>query len=82
MACKTYARGLIFITVYQENSFYIVMQEGEGDQVRPFSSAWCSGATQNNGNATPSIGPPFLYRKTLAKPLLPTARCESLAYLS
>ncbi|CAN0529735.1 unnamed protein product, partial [Scytosiphon promiscuus] len=29
---KTYARGLVFITVYQEGSFYIVMQEGEGDQ--------------------------------------------------
>lgn len=33
VACKTYARGLVFITVYQEGSFYIVMQEGEGDQV-------------------------------------------------
>ncbi|CAM9281861.1 unnamed protein product [Pylaiella littoralis] len=32
VACKTYARGLVFITVYQESSFYIVMQEGEGDQ--------------------------------------------------
>ncbi|CAM9814800.1 unnamed protein product [Ectocarpus sp. 12 AP-2014] len=32
VACKTYARGLVFITVYQEGSFYVVMQEGEGDQ--------------------------------------------------
>lgn len=34
MACKTYARGLIFITVYQEGSFYVVMHDGEGDQVQ------------------------------------------------
>lgn len=31
-ASKTYARGLIFITVYFENSFYVVLQDGEGDQ--------------------------------------------------
>jgi hypothetical protein len=32
VASKTYARGLIFITVYFEGSFYVVMQDGEGDQ--------------------------------------------------
>ncbi|CAM9941395.1 unnamed protein product [Scytosiphon promiscuus] len=32
VASKTYARGLVFITVYQEGSFYVVMQEGEGEQ--------------------------------------------------
>ena len=34
MACKTYARGLVFIMVYHEGYFYVVMQDGEGDQVR------------------------------------------------
>lgn len=33
VACKTYARGLVFVTVYHEGSFYVVMQDGEGDQV-------------------------------------------------
>lgn len=43
VACKTYARGLVFITVYQEGSFYIVMQEGEGDQVRLLFAGFVSG---------------------------------------
>ncbi|CAN0205704.1 unnamed protein product, partial [Discosporangium mesarthrocarpum] len=33
VASKTYARGLIFIAVYHHGSFYVVMQEGEGEQV-------------------------------------------------
>lgn len=32
VASKTYARGLVFITVYFEGSFYVVMLDGEGDQ--------------------------------------------------
>ena len=31
-ASKTYARGLVFITVYFEKAFYVVVQDGEGDQ--------------------------------------------------
>ncbi|CAM9617686.1 unnamed protein product [Choristocarpus tenellus] len=32
VASKTYARGLVFIMVYHHGSFYIVMQDGEGEQ--------------------------------------------------
>mmetsp|Transcript_9998 Transcript_9998/g.21086 ORF Transcript_9998/g.21086 Transcript_9998/m.21086 type:complete len:690 (-) Transcript_9998:247-2316(-) len=32
IASKTYARGLVFITVYFEGSFYISIADGEGDQ--------------------------------------------------
>lgn len=31
-ASKTYARGLVFVTVYYDKAFYIVLQDGEGDQ--------------------------------------------------
>ncbi|GMI39585.1 hypothetical protein TrCOL_g5030 [Triparma columacea] len=29
---KTYARGLIFVTIYFENTFYVTISEGSGDQ--------------------------------------------------
>ena len=29
---KTYARGLIFVTIYYENTFYVTISEGSGDQ--------------------------------------------------
>ena len=32
IASKTYARGLVFILIYFEAAFYIVVQSGEGDQ--------------------------------------------------
>ncbi|KAJ8607751.1 hypothetical protein CTAYLR_008596 [Chrysophaeum taylorii] len=31
-ASKTYAKGLVFVTVYFEGVFYVVVQDGEGDQ--------------------------------------------------
>ncbi|KAJ1447725.1 hypothetical protein M885DRAFT_541742 [Pelagophyceae sp. CCMP2097] len=31
-ATKTYARGLVIITVYHEGALYVVIQDGEGDQ--------------------------------------------------
>jgi hypothetical protein len=32
IASKTYVRSLIFILIYIESTFYIVIQSGEGDQ--------------------------------------------------
>lgn len=32
IASKTYSRGLVFIIIYFESTFYVVVQDGEGDQ--------------------------------------------------
>jgi hypothetical protein len=31
-ASKTYARGLVVIMIYVQGTFYVVMEDGEGDQ--------------------------------------------------
>lgn len=65
------------------------MQEGEGDQVRPFSPALAWAATQNS-IAIAKQPQPRASRYTRAsallscveKPLLPSARCEGACHLS
>jgi len=45
MASKTYARGLILVTVYYGGNFYLVMEDGEGDQpllVSPVKIWWAT----------------------------------------
>ena len=56
IASKTYSRGLIFILIYIESTFYIVIQSGEGDQPLldvkvGFRDAAARGAARGGGSA-------------------------------
>uniref|UniRef100_A0A6U1P8Q3 Uncharacterized protein n=1 Tax=Fibrocapsa japonica TaxID=94617 RepID=A0A6U1P8Q3_9STRA len=90
IASKTYSRGLVLIGIYHENSFYFVLQAGEGDQplldVRfPDVSRHGQGLTVGNYPQ-----PEFNYRKltlwhavTLGMPaLVPQIRDKQLTNLS